>query len=162
MLANREIGGVRVPCTVFYIIAVIAIFVYGWYKRKMKSRDFLETKIVGSLDGWSLTHLFFWFGIGFIYPDHYMQCLIISMLWEGFETVLGTTKIQLSGVRLQLIGATDENGYPIDCTDAEDAFWYGRISDIGVNLLGMAMGSKIGRWIWPPKQNDNVFWPGRW
>lgn len=154
MLANRNIGGVKIPCVTFYIVAVILIFAYGAYHRKTKTRDVLETKIIDhpscpGFDGWAVTHMLFWALLGFIYPGRYFQCLVVSMLWESFEHAMGTTKLALSGKRLQVVGATDEYGNPIE---DKDAFWYGRfVSDPFFNLMGYILGSELGMRAWPEK-----------
>ena len=167
MYANRLICGVKVPCVALLIVCVMFIFAYGYYRRQTGTLDFLEKKIVDSpsfpgFDGWAVTHTLFFGFLGFLYPGHHVQALVASVAWEGFESVLGANKITMSGVRLQLIGATDADGRPIDPDDEGEggnAWWYGRSSDVLFNLTGYIVGSALGMRLWPPKKGDNVFIP---
>jgi hypothetical protein len=153
MLASRQVGGRRVPCWVFYLVVVLAIFAYGAFVRKSGLPDVLERPVteypaVQNLDGWAATHLLFWTLLGFWFPGHYLQALVVSLGWEGIEDYLGRTNIKVGGRRLQLIGHTDA-----DCKytgqDA-DTFWYGRYTtDTAYNLMGYIVGSALAGRFWP-------------
>jgi hypothetical protein len=154
MFASRCIGGLKIPCIVFYIIAVISIFAYGYFIRKSGRPDALERYItedpsVQNLDGWAMTHLFLWTFLGFWYPGRYLQALGISLAWEGFEDTLGRTRITVGGSRLQLIGHVDDE----TCThtdDSDEQFWYGRYTtDTAYNLMGYIIGSALAKRFWP-------------
>jgi hypothetical protein len=156
MFANRRIGGVKIPCVTWYIVAVLAIIIYGHYIRATGKKDILETKIIDhpsctGFDGWGLTHFFFFLGLGFMYPGHYLQCLIVSLGWEGIEHCLGTFPIEIGGKRLQLIGEQDEEGKPIVRDENEPpAYWYGRfLSDSFLNVSGFIIGSEVANRWWP-------------
>ena len=156
MFANRTIRGVKIPCVAFYIIAVLAIITYGHYIRSTGTRDVLETKIIdhpscNGLDGWGMTHFFFFLGLGILYPGHYFQCLVVSLGWEGIEHILGTCPIEINGKRLQLMGDQDEDGRPIKPKEGEPPkYWYGRfLSDSFLNLSGFIIGSALGNRYWP-------------
>lgn len=168
MYANRSIGGVRIPCVAFYIVAIILIFAYGGFRRRTGTKDFLEDKIIDhpscpGFDGWAVAHFLFFGILGFLYPGHYLQCLIVSLGWEAFEHMLGTHKIKMSGVRLQLMGATDSEGNPVDASsddEGENDWWYGRFTtDSFFNMAGYTLGSELGQKLWPPTKGDNVFAP---
>ena len=158
MFANRIIGGWKIPAVAFYIVAVIFIFAYGAYRRKSGTKDFLENKIIDhealpGFDGWWLTHALFFAVLGFIWQGHYLQVLVVSLGWEAFEHMLGAYKIKMSGIRLQLMGATDKDGNPIACTDDDDNYWYGRyLTDSYANILGYCIGTAVGRKLWPDTQ----------
>lgn len=158
MFANRYIRGVKVPCVAILIVAVIAIVAYGYYLRKTKSRDILETKIIDrkgfeGIDGWGLTHALLYFVMGLMYPGHYVQALALSYLWEMTEDFLGTHPITVGGKRLQLIGDTDADGRP---TGNDKAYWFGRISDVAINVTGYILGTAVSEKYWP---NDYVRTP---
>jgi len=152
MFANRCVGGIRIPCFVFYIVAIIAIFAYGYLLRKMSYPDVLEREVTSNpawtnCDGWAMIHLFFWTFLGLWYPGRYGQVLIVSLVWEGFEDFLGRTKITVGGSRLQLVGETD------DATKAPvegENFWFGRYTtDSFFNLAGYIVGSALAKRFWP-------------
>jgi hypothetical protein len=157
MWASRCIGGLKVPCVVFYIIVVIVIFAYGYYIRKSGRPDVLEHMItedpsVQNLDGWAMTHIFLYLFLGFWYPDNHLQALGVSLLWEGFEDTLGRRRLTVGGSRLQLIGGTDgDTGAPTGADDKDDGgFWYGRYTtDTAYNLMGYIVGSALSKRYWP-------------
>ncbi len=153
MFANRRIRGVKIPCVAIYIIAVLAIVVYGIVIRKRKIKDVLEKKVIDhpscvGFDGWAVTHLMFFMMLGVLYPGKYVQCLVVSLGWEGIEHLLGTNKIEMSGKRLQLIGDQDADGNPIPPKDEQ--WWYGRFTtDPMFNMAGYIIGSALGTRFWP-------------
>ena len=151
MFASRVIAGRRVPSAAVYAVAVIVIFAYGAALRATKTRDFLATKIHDSpifqdIDGWSVSHLLFFALLGVLFPGRPGEFLAVGIGWELFETALGQNRIEVSGKRLQLIGDADDEGRP---TGDDDAFWYGKESDIVVDMIGYCLGSAAAlRW-WP-------------
>ncbi len=151
MFANRVIGGVRVPCVALYIVCVVCIVAYGALLRKLSATDVLAKRIyhhplAQDIDGWSVSHLLFFGMLGVMFPGQHLQFLIVGILWEVVETGLGQNKIEVSGKRLQLVGDQDEDGC---VTGNDDAFWYGKESDIVVDILGYCVGSAIASKFWP-------------
>lgn len=151
MFANRTICGYTVPCVVFYILAVMFIILYGFFLRRTKTRDVLAKQIYHhpicqEIDGWSITHLVFFGILGFLYPGQHLQFLVVGVLWEIIETGLGQNKLEVSGKRLQLIGEQDSEGNP---TGKEDAYWYGKESDIVMDVTGYTIGSFLADKWWP-------------
>lgn len=159
MFANRYIRGVKVPCVAILIVAVIAIVAYGYYLRRTKSRDILETPILkkkpgfDGFDGWGLTHALLYAVLGYLYPGHHLQAFTVSVAWELIETFLGTSDIRVGGRRLQLIGDTDEEGRP---TGKSDGYWYGKELDVIVNMGSYCIGSALADKYWP---NDCKLFP---
>lgn len=156
MFANRTVRGVRVPAVAFYVVAVMAIVLYGRHIRRHRKRDVLERKIIDhpscpGFDGWALTHLFFFGVLGLFYPGHYLQALVVSVGWEGVEHALGSCPLEVSGRRLQLVGDQDEDGNPIvPAAGEEPRYWYGRfVTDPAFNLAGYIIGSAIAERYWP-------------
>jgi hypothetical protein len=158
MFANRTIRGVKVPCAAIYIVAVLAIVSYGIVIRKYKIKDRLEKPVINhpscpGFDGWGGLHFLFFGIIGYMFPGHYVQCLAVSLLWEGIEHGLGTNKIEMSGKRLQLIGDQEKDGTPIPPKDEQ--WWYGRFTtDPAFNMAGYILGSALGNRYWPVAASD--------
>jgi hypothetical protein len=151
MFANRYICGRKVPCVVLYIIVVLMIVVYGVIIRRAKiadplARPIYSHPILQDIDGWSISHLVFFGILGLLYPNHHLQFLTVGALWEVIETGLGQNKLEVSGKRLQLIGDQDVNGAP---TGKDDAYWYGKESDIVVDIFGYSVGSWAANRFWP-------------
>ena len=151
MFANRTIGGYRVPCVALYIVVVIVIILYGYFLRKTKTQDILAKRIYHhpicqEIDGWSISHLVFFGLLGVLYPGQHLQFLVVGIVWEVIESALGQNNIEVSGKRLQLIGEQDEEG---NSTDKPDAYWYGKESDIVMDVVGYAIGSAWAERYWP-------------
>jgi len=152
MFASRCINGLRIPCVVFYIVVVIAIFAYGFYVRSSGRPDVLEKSMTASpsvqnLDGWAMTHFFFWMFLGFWYPGKYLQAMGFSLAWEGIEDLLGRTNVTMGGSRLQLVGETVDG--EVDENTGKQ-YWYGRYTtDTAYNLMGYILGSTLAKRFWP-------------
>lgn len=156
MFANRVIRGVKIPCVVLYIVCILLIVLYGVVLRATKSRDILAKKIYThpicqDIDGWSISHFLFFGLLGVLYPGQHLQFLCVGFLWEVIETVLGQNKFGTTGSRLQLIGEQDENGVP---TGNNDAYWYGKESDVVVDIFGYSLGSAWAERFWPNKPSE--------
>jgi len=151
MFANRVIRGVTVPCMALYIVCVIVIVAYGYFIRQAEVQDHLARRIFHhpvcqDIDGWSVTHFLFFGLLGVFFPDHHLQFFLVGAGWEAVETVLGQNRLEVSGRRLQLVGDQDEEGKP---TGKDDAYWYGKESDIVVDALGYCIGSAWATRYWP-------------
>lgn len=143
MFANCYIRGVRVPCAALYLLCVLFIVLYGAWLRWAGRPDVLERRLVeqpAGLDGWGLAHVFFFGLLGFLYPRRHAQFLLVGVAWELIESLLGQTNLRCGGSRLQLIGDTDAAGRP---TGKEDAYWYGRSSDVLMDVVGYTLGSAL-------------------
>ena len=133
---------------IYFIIITLIIFKYGSYLCNNPGyKDILRTYLgIYDLDGWSLTHLFFFMFIGYHYKNKYLIiAFILGILWEIFEQY-GSRDRELA----LWLGATCEMnlgarvGCP-DCknleTDREDSnWWYGKWTDILMNGLGLIIG----------------------
>ena len=155
MFANRIIGGCNIPCVTLYIITIFAIIIYGYIIRKTNTRDILEKKIYHhpicqDIDGWSITHLIFFGVLGMLYPGNHLQFLVVGIGWEAIESFIGQNRIKISGKRLQLVGDQDCDG---NMTGNDNAYWYGKESDIVVDMVGYCIGSALSSRYWP---NNNL------
>ncbi len=127
---------------VFYIISIIVILLiisYGKIIRSMGATDILEKKVYDctGCDGWAVTHFILYVLFGYLYADKHLFFLVLSIGWELIETYIGTHKIMINGKRFVLIGDQDGTG---NITGDDNAWWYGRISDVAFNMLGYIIG----------------------
>lgn len=146
MFANRYIGGVKITSVAIYIVVVLVIIAYGCYLRAFHKRDFLEPvlfthPVLQQINGWSISHLLFFGLLGALFPNRHLQFLTVGIAWEGIESALGQNRLEISGRRVQLIGAQDENGQVIDEPAGADEYWYGKESDIVMDMVGYCLGS---------------------
>lgn len=143
---QRIVYGWKLHVITLLIICIILIFAYGYFLRRTKRKDVLATDfyndpVFQNIDGWSVSHFLFFMMLGFLYPNHYSAAIVAGVGWEIFETTLGQNKIMISGKRVQLVGSM-ENGVS---TGNDSAYWYGKGSDITMDILGYM----IGNWIAP-------------
>jgi len=142
-----------------YIVCILLIVAYGYFLRATGTPDILAQRIFHhpicqDIDGWSGTHFLFFGLLGVLYPHRHLRFLTVGVLWEVIETVLGQNKLEVSGRRLQLIGDQDEEG---NSTGADDAYWYGKESDIIVDIAGYSLGSAWASKYWPETVTTTVF-----
>ena len=110
-------------------ISVIFIFSYGKYRSFYPNyRDPFMTKLgIGDLDYWSVLHLLWYALMGYLYPKYDCEILSMSIGWEIFEHWMGENRPSILG------------GFG-DCPDNLNAignqWWYGRWSDILINMVG--------------------------
>jgi|688.fasta_scaffold272622_3 hypothetical protein len=141
----KKVNGTTICMHHVIIICVILIFLYGIIVRKYLKKDILEYKFgkCTGCDYWAVTHFLFFVLLGYLWPNLLVELAIIGVLWEFIETYLGTRKLKLFGKRIQLIGATDDKGNVIE--EKEDQWWYGRVSDIAFNTVGLVIGWKLSQ-----------------
>ena len=158
MFANRVICGTTVPCVALYIVCIILIVAYGYLIRRARAQDHLARRIFHhpicqEIDGWSVCHLLFFGLLGALFPGKHLQFLIVGAGWEIVETALGQNDLEVSGKRLQLVGGQDADGNITG--KEEDAYWYGKESDIIVDILGYCIGSAWASKYWPNISAEN-------
>jgi hypothetical protein len=135
-------------CVAVLIVCVVAIFAYGYVIRTLGvpdvlAREFYHHPICQHLDGWSASHFLLFALLGYLCPGQYLAAGAVGVGWEIFETALGQHELKVSGARVQLIGDTDSEGRPV----AGDApgYWYGKESDILMDLAGYIVGRACSR-----------------
>jgi len=90
---------------------------------------------IGDLDGWSVSHLLFFMMIGYLYPNQLYLAFVLGVCWELFESLYGEKRPRFLG------------GFG-DCATTDPnvqygPWWYGRMSDIVMNLMGLLIGASI-------------------
>ena len=122
-----------------YFLCVISLIIYyGNYRCKhlKKHKDILEFSLFKNsnkygLDGWSITHLLFYFFIGFLYPNTFIISMVMGLIWELIETYIGYYKPEY--IRGYGFCKLTGNKYKV--------WWYGKWSDIIINITGFLLGS---------------------
>ena len=132
---NNNYKVVLIACACF-----LAICLYGKYRCNNPDYHDPLMKQLGifDLDGWSLAHIGFFALLGYLYPDTFVVAMGLGIGWELFEQVLGKNRP----------GALGGFG---DCITTDPAvegpWWFGRISDIVMNVLGFMLGVWLRSWI---------------
>lgn len=100
--------------------------------------DLLMTKLgVWDLDGWSLTHFTFFAIMGYLFPTHFWLLTALGVSWELLEHLMGRKRPSWMGGFGDCQLTTDQ----IDSTHKD--WWFGRESDILMNVLGLFVGMKM-------------------
>jgi len=121
----------------YFVVCAVLIFMYGNYRCENPDfKDPLQTKLgIGDLDGWSLSHLLFFMFIGYHFKGEYLiAAFFIGVLWELFEHYYGEERPGWLGG----YGDCDMRTDPL-----EGNWWYGKWSDIVMNLIGLVLGSHL-------------------
>lgn len=118
------------------IFVFLVICLYGKYRcTHPEYHDPLMKKLgIFDLDGWSLSHLFFFAILGYLYPNTFVVSMGLGVGWEVFEHVVGKNRPGFLG------------GFG-DCATTDPgvsgSWWFGRASDIVMNVVGFLIGKGI-------------------
>ena len=120
-----------------FMLPLIFIFSYGKYRcSNPKFKDPLESNLFLGLDLWSATHFLFFMTVGYIYPKTLILSTAFGISWELFEHISGKNRPGWLG------GYGDCKGMASD-KSADGNWWYGKWSDIVLNILGFLLGRYI-------------------
>tara|TARA_B100000427_G_scaffold296952_1_gene277002 strand:- start:399 stop:824 length:426 start_codon:yes stop_codon:yes gene_type:complete len=119
----------------YFIVDIIIIFVYGSYRcDNPEYEDVFQTHTgIWDLDGWSLSHFVFFVIISAQFPEKNYLIIagIFGILWELFEYYYGKHRPGWLGGDCRKL-ATDKG--------KDSNWWYAKISDIVMNILGLYCG----------------------
>ena len=128
-LKNR---GVTIWYFLYFLFIICLVFSVGIYNCKNPEEgDIVQRKLFPGLDGWLITHFLAYIVVGAIWPKTFALSLFLGILWEIIEVTLGKLKPEM------LRGVTH-------CS-SDEYWWYGRIIDIPVNMLGFLCGKYVIR-----------------
>jgi hypothetical protein len=118
------------------LICIIFIISYGTYR--CKTPEFADpltyalTNAYGLdkyLDGWGLSHFFFFMLLGYLYPKYVVFSFVLGCVWELVEYSMKEHPFYLTACELK--------------THKGEGWWYGRWQDIVMNSAGLAIGRYI-------------------
>jgi len=144
MKKNNIFDGTNIYYFILTISVVVSIGLYGKYRcdNIKHHTDVLEFSLYKDskkygLDGWSITHFCFNFFIGYFFPKTFTLTILGGIIWELFETYVGIYKpsiIQNYGFCKSL---TSDN--------EDQIWWYGKWSDIIINIIGFLIGKYVSK-----------------
>ena len=96
---------------------------------------------IWDLDGWSLSHVAYNMLLGYMFPDLFMEAMALGVIWELWENWYG------HNAGKKLIGIANCNLGTDPASANHERWWYGKYSDIAMNLTGFLIGQymKTGR-----------------
>jgi hypothetical protein len=96
-----------------------------------------NSKYATVLDGWSISHFTFFFVLGLCFPGQMYAAMTYGLLWEGVEFLTQHTDSHLVDMLRGV--STCKNSSMKD----GDHYFYGKSTDIILNLTGFLIGSGI-------------------
>jgi hypothetical protein len=96
------------------------------------NRVLFTTKTIGKFGGWNLTHLIFYYFIGLLFPDCILIAMIIGVLWEVFEEILGSFNVP---------GMVNMNTTKRPNLQYEGGWVKGNLTDLLCNFIGFVAGA---------------------
>lgn len=112
------------------VISGILIYYYGKVVQLyFNGEDILKVQLLPytDIDIWSISHFILFVILGYNFPSYIPLFIVFGAAWEGIEELTGNPK-----VRKIFLGETiDPKG---------DVFWYSKISDILVDVVGLIVG----------------------
>ena len=135
-----------IPCKYYTFYAAIVIVCILGYSLYLTGGDFQDAEKaakaaeddplnktvvdigIDRINGWSVSHIMYYIGCGFIFPGCWKLFIGLGIGWEIFETIAGHYyKKNLPEDKL-------------NTGKAYDVFWEGRWSDLAMNTIGFLIG----------------------
>tara|TARA_B100000579_G_scaffold429169_1_gene440492 strand:+ start:330 stop:758 length:429 start_codon:yes stop_codon:yes gene_type:complete len=134
----KNIDNVDSTYFLLFFICVFFIILYGRFRFIFKDENnkkdylFLDGEPLftyGSFefDKWHITHIVFYALLGFLYPKTFYFTMFLGIIWEIIEFYIGYSKPK----------------WVFDYWKNSTEWWFGRNSDIVVNLIGFIIGMKL-------------------
>ena len=117
----------------YLLLVMAAIFAYGRYRCEHHIKDPLQKAMnVSDLDGWSVSHVVCYCLLTTMNPQEYREIFLMGVLWEAFEWYS-------EHVRPSIL---DGWGF---CSTDNRVWWYGKVTDILCNAIGILIGLQIAK-----------------
>lgn len=114
-----------VPTILVFIVIIVIWTLKDSFHTHMQTIVFTICDIQVSF--WSISHILLYIYYGFMFPDYFIEFLIIGLGWEAFEFLMG--KVKMSELIQGCEGAT-----------CKEHYWYGQAADPAMNCLGFLIG----------------------
>lgn len=114
--------------TIILCGSILLIYIYGVLTRELWFDDDMMHSLLipdTDIDYWSLAHLILFTFLGYYFPLYIPYFIVLGVIWEGIENATGNPDI-----RRQFVG----DGFK------GDKYWYAKISDIFIDILGLSLG----------------------
>ena len=111
--------------------SLIFIVVYGQVVKSRGGDDILQDHFAPckGCDYWALLHTVLFFILAYLFPQYILEFSIIGIMWELLEYSTGDPEVR------EIIGLDFRGG----------KWWYGRLSDIMFNSIGLILGYLASR-----------------
>ena len=141
---------------IFLLLACVAISIFFYGNYRCLNPNYDDVLLTGSnlcsiCDLWSILHFLLFFMLAFIHPDCYIVLFIYGVLWEYLEYKIYHAKKSLSKNAslpehmLHKILSVSNCKKEHSLSDKYQEWMYHKWSDIGMNVLGLLLGTYLGR-----------------
>jgi len=126
-----NIFGYRISIWHFLIVCLLLILIYGYIVRRYLKTDMLQGSFAScsGCDFWAISHIIFYALLGYFFPG-YTNMIVFTyfgIVWEVIEESTGSPEF-----RRAYLGSFKG-----------DKWWYGRVTDIAFNSIGLIIGNYI-------------------
>lgn len=127
------------------IIVILFILIGHVYPKEIQGglkREIVSVKGT-TFDLWSLSHFLFFGLLGYLFPYHLGELLIIGIIWEIIEDALAPPdNTQMVSCKQTYGGKLKQMFQNLWCnkTSRKGDYWYGKWDDIFANSLGIIIG----------------------
>lgn len=127
---RTNVWGFSISPIHIFILAIALIFLYGLTLKCCPLKDNLQTKIIPGtdIDWWSVLHIVLFAILGYLFPGNFLMFFLLGAVWEVIEWGTGNPDL-----REALLGFKFR----------DNKYWFGRVSDILMNGVGLAIGEYL-------------------
>ena len=124
------------------MVLVVIIIIYGSILHFTNSSDIFNKKLINfdifgqpCCSWWPISHFILYLILGFLFPDYQLEFILIGIVWELLECLMGFICRDFSSVKK----GDDANG-------VEYVYWMsGSFKDIIFNIIGLYTGVLLNR-----------------
>jgi hypothetical protein len=133
------------------IVAIIFIMISGiWYAETVQAH--LKQPLVHvtefNLDYWSVSHFLLFAWCGFVKPGFPLTFFLLGGLFELFEDVLSSDSNTKIFNCMDSLNKSSKIG-TIVCNGVQDSYWYAKVDDLAINLIGYVCGQALRTTCYP-------------
>lgn len=125
-------------CTLFLLFIILLIFIIGAIRCKTHYDPLLH-KFIGKVDGWMVSHFITFAFIGFYFPDTFIYAMILGVMWELIENMLGKFKPS----RFKSFGFCIDDKQKLKGNFHGASWWYGQYEDVIADAIGFIFGKYL-------------------
>lgn len=128
----------HIYCTLFFVFIVFLIFIIGAIRCKTHYDPLLH-KIVGKVDWWMVSHVITFAIAGFYFPDTFIYAMILGIIWELIENMLGKFKPS----HFKSFGFCIDDKQKLKFKTHKASWWYGQYEDVIADAIGFIIGKYL-------------------
>lgn len=133
----------------FALFCAYSLYLVSHGFNDISENDFLNKKIFDIngfyLSGWGLSHIIMYFIIGCMYPYCWKEAMVIGIIWEAIETIMGS-----------IFTNKPNKSMITNKTTVYDLWWSGSLVDLVFNAFGFLMGAGVAYYLKQRKGDKKI------